>query len=224
VAELLPRIDRFSLIGSGAEDSFKPGGSAMKEVLPGVLHWTRLHPKIKLEVSSYYLVEERVLIDATIPEQGVEAFPTRPEHVLLTNRHHYRDSEKLRETFQCTVRCVDKGMHEFGEGQAVEPFAFGDILAGGIQALEVDVLCPDETALLIPRGEGILAVADGLVRMGDGPLGFVPDAYMGDDPESVKAGLKQAYGRLLDRQFDHLLLAHGLPWIGGGKQALRQFV
>lgn len=196
----------------------------MIEVLPGVLHWTRIHPRIKSDISSYYLVEERVLIDPMIPEEGVEVFHTRPAHVLLTNRHHHRDSEKLRQMFQCTVRCVDKGMHEFGNSQAVEPFAFGDTLAGGIEALEVGVICPDETALLIPRGAGILAVADGLVRMGDGPLSFVPDAYMGDDPGSIKAGLKQAYGRLLDREFDHLLLAHGFPWIGGGKQALREFV
>jgi hypothetical protein len=91
-------------------------------------------------------------------------------------------------------------------------------------ALEVGALCPDETALLIPEAEGLLALADGVVRREDGPLGFVPDEYMGDDPEGVKAGLKQSYQRLLQRDFDHLLLAHGWPWIGGGKQALREFI
>jgi hypothetical protein len=47
---------------------------------------------------------------------------------------------------------------------------------------------------------------------------------MGDDPDGVKAGLKRSYQRLLQRDFDHLLLAHGWPWIGGGKQALRDFL
>ena len=59
---------------------------------------------------------------------------------------------------------------------------------------------------------------------GDGPLGFVPDQYMGEEPEAVKTALKSAYGSLLERKFDHLLLAHGDPWIGGGKAALREFV
>ena len=52
----------------------------------------------------------------------------------------------------------------------------------------------------------------------------MPDAYLGEDPDGVKAGLKRAYAGLLDRNFDHLLLAHGMPWVGGGKQALRGFV
>ena len=69
-----------------------------------------------------------------------------------------------------------------------------------------------------------MAFADGLVRDGDSPLSFVPDQFMGDDPEGVKRGLKEAFRRLLDCDFDHLLFAHGNPWIGGGKEVLRQFV
>jgi hypothetical protein len=69
-----------------------------------------------------------------------------------------------------------------------------------------------------------VALADGVVRDKDGPLGFVPDQYMGEDPEGVKAGLRKAYRRLLEHEFEHLLLAHGWPWITGGKRALREFL
>lgn len=196
----------------------------MKEILPGVLHWTRPHPKIKYDVSSYYLVEERVLIDPLIPAEGTDGFPTEPETILLTNRHHYRDSGALHDRFGCSIRCVESGMHEFKHGEPVQPFRPGDTFAGGITTVEIGVICPDETALVIPRGEGIVALADGVVRHEDGPLGFVPDPYMGDDPESIKSGLRQSCRRLLEYEFDHLLLAHGWPWIGGGKQALRAFV
>jgi hypothetical protein len=196
----------------------------MKEIVPGVLHWTRAHPKIKFEVSSYYLVAERVLIDPLVPEQGTDAFPTRPETILLTNRHHYRDSGELREKFDCSIHCVECGLHEFGQGEPVQAFRFGDTLAGGIRAIEIGAICPDETALWIPKTEGLVALADGVVRHEDGPLGFVPEQFMGDEPESIKAGLRQAYRRLLEHDFDHLLLAHGWPWIGGGKAALREFV
>jgi glyoxylase-like metal-dependent hydrolase (beta-lactamase superfamily II) len=195
----------------------------MNEILPGIYHWAVPHPKIKFEVSSYYLADECVLIDPLVPPEGIDVLPTRPQHILLTNRHHYRDSGRLQEVLGCTVHCVEQGLHEFKQGEKVAPFHFGDTLPGNIEAVEIGAICPDETALFIPRGEGILAIADGVVRMEDGPLGFVPEKYM-DDPETVKEGLRASYRRLLDRDFDHLLLAHGWPWVGGGKQALREFM
>ncbi len=195
----------------------------MQEVLPGVFHWTREHPKIKIEVSSYGLADERVLIDPLIPGDGLAAIPIKPEHILLTNRHHYRHSGVLAERFGCKIWCVEQGLHEFKHGETVEAFQFGETLPCGIEVLEIGAICADDSALFIPRCGGIVSMADGLVRM-DGPLSFVPDEYMGDDPEGVKAGLRAAYGRLLERDFDHLLLAHGPPWIGGARQALRDFL
>ncbi len=195
----------------------------MNEILPAVFHWTTLHPRIQIPVSSYYLAEERVLIDPFVPAAGIESLPEPPGNVLLTNRHHYRDSGKFAERFGCTVWCVESGLCEFTHGEKVEPFRFGDDLPGGIHAIEIGAICPDETALLFP-GKKMVALADGVVREADGPLIFVPVQYMGDDPEDVKAKLKQSYRRLLERDFDHLLLAHGDPWIEGGKAALRAFV
>jgi glyoxylase-like metal-dependent hydrolase (beta-lactamase superfamily II) len=92
----------------------------------------------------------------------------------------------------------------------------------GITALEVGAICPDETALHIELGDGFLAIADGVVNYDE--LRFVPDNLIGDDPESVREGLRESYRRLLDLEFDGLLFAHGDPVVEGGKQALRKFV
>ena len=196
----------------------------MKEILPGVFHWTVAHPKIKFHVSSYYLAGERVLIDPLVPEDGMSGFGEGPQHVLLTNRHHYRDSDKFAERYGCKVWCVESGLQEFTHGEQVRSFQFGETLPGEIEAIEIGVICPDETALLIPVAGGIVAVADGVVRHEDGTLGFVPDQYMGDNAEAIKTGLKESYRRLLEREFDHLLLAHGWPVVGNAKQALTTFV
>jgi len=196
----------------------------MQEILPGVFHWLREHPKIKIEVSSYFLADEGVLLDPLVPAEGLDAFPGKPEHVLLTNRHHFRASDAFRERFGCKVWCVEQGMHEFRHEDRVHPFRWGDDLPGGIEALEIGALCPDETALYVGRENGILAVADGVIRRGDGPLSFVPDSMLGDDPDGVKQGLKAAYLRVAEeRGFEHLLPAHGHPWIGGARDALREF-
>jgi len=91
-------------------------------------------------------------------------------------------------------------------------------------AHEVGAICPDETALEIP-GLRALSVADGVVRLDQtGPLGFVPDFLLGEDPEDVKRGLCAAYTGLLGLDFDHLLLAHGEPIVDEGKAWLRAFV
>jgi|SRR5690242_14466972 hypothetical protein len=197
----------------------------MNEIAPGLWHWTVRHDHIRSEVSSYYLLSERVLIDPMVPAEGIEWFQENgtPEHVLLTNRHHDRHSWRLREAFGCSVHCIRNGLHELDGRGPVEPFDFGDELPGGVIVHEVDAISPDETALHI-KGHGALACADGVIRSGDrGELAFVPDSLM-DDPEDTKRGLRQAYERLLDLDFDVLLLAHGQPVVRDGKEALRKFV
>jgi hypothetical protein len=197
----------------------------VEEIAPGLWHWKALRESIGSEVSSYYLVAERVLIDPMIPREGLEWFGerARPEHLLLTNRHHDRDGWKLRDAFGCTMHCVSNGLHELEGRGPVEPFEFGDELPGGIVAYEVDAICADECALYAPAHHA-LACADGVVRWpDDGPLRFVPDELM-DDPEQTKVGLRDAYRRLLYLDCDLLLLAHGDPIVHGAKDELFAFV
>jgi len=198
-----------------------------QEIAPGVWHWTARHPRIGQPVSSYYLADERVLLDPLLPPEGFELFERlgEPEHVLMTNRHHDRDAWRLRERYGCEVHCVRQGLHELGGRGPVSAFDFGAQLPGGAVALEIDAICPDETALHLPA-HNALAVADGVVRMGPGaPLSFVPDHLM-DEPEQTKQRLREAYRRLLDEgiEFELLLLAHGEPLRSGGARALREFV
>jgi hypothetical protein len=208
--------------------------SSPRAIVPGVFHWTATHPRIRTEVSSYYLAETGVLIDPLLPEEGFEGGQDPiawlrergpPTAILLSNRHHYRHSGRLVDAFQIAVYASEPGMHEFKAGQGVEPFRFGDQLPGGVITHGVGALCPDETALEIPSVRAV-ALADSLVRFDrlDGALGFVPDWLLGDDPEGVKAGLRAAFGRLLELDFEHLLLAHGLPIVGEGKERFRKFV
>jgi hypothetical protein len=206
---------------------------SIREVLPGVHHWTSVHPAIKIAVSSYFLDGSRTLLDPLLPEEGLEWFQRRgaPARVLLTNRLHSRHTKQFVDAFGCEVWTNREGLHHFGptgEVRDLEPRGFeaGAMLPGEIQTYAVAALCPDETAFLVPGPEPALAIADGVVRDGDGPLAFVPDFLMGDDPAAVKRGLKIAYRRVLDLDvaFDHLLLAHGQPWIGGARKALHELV
>ena len=196
----------------------------MQEIAPGIWHWIALHPRIKIDVSSYYLPAEGVLIDPLVPTGGLDWFEEHgpPMDVLLTNRHHYRETGRFVERFGVTVHCVREGLHEFTHGERVEPFELGDELPGEVVAYAVGAICPDETALHIPARKA-LALADGAVRWeAGGPLVFVPDGLM-DDPPKTKEGLRDSYRRLAKLDFQHLLLAHGEPFVGNGRDVLAEF-
>lgn len=200
----------------------------MKEILPGMFHWKTFHKGIQAFVHSYYInaTDPAVLIDPRIPAQGIEWFAAHgaPQHVYLTNRHHYRHSGRFVARYGVRVWCHKDGLHEFTQGEKVRGFSHGKELPGGILALKVGALCPEETALYLPLNGGLLSVGDAIVR-NRGKLSFVPDEYMGNNPKSVKRGLRKAFlEHLREREFDHLLFAHGAPWIGGAQDALRQFL
>jgi glyoxylase-like metal-dependent hydrolase (beta-lactamase superfamily II) len=191
---------------------------AVEEIAPGIQHWKAIHPNLGVEVSSYWLPDLRLLLDPIAVPDEVEGV----EQILLSCRHHVRDSIDAAERFGATIQAPRTGMHEYGDDTPIQPYDFGDPLVGGaVTAHQVGGLSPDETALHIPSVNA-LALADGAIRYGD-DLGFVPDRYM-DDPDKDKADLKRGFGELADQlDFDVLLLAHGKPYPSGGREALRRF-
>ena len=201
----------------------------MKEILPGVYHWTTFHEGIGQPVHSYYLhsADPPFLIDPRVPDgEGLDWFAAKgpPHSIYLTNRLHYRHSSRFAEKFGIDVWCQRDGLHHFTSGDQVRPFRHDEELPGGVLTLKVNELCPEETALLIHMHGGILSLGDAVIRS-DGSLSFVPDSLMGRDPKTVRRGLQQALARILEQQFfNHLLLAHGAPVTEEGKETLRRFV
>ena len=67
----------------------------MKEIQPGVFHWTARHPKIGFDVSSYYIAESGTVLDPMVPpDVGLRWFQSEngAQTIALTNRHHDRDA------------------------------------------------------------------------------------------------------------------------------------
>ena len=196
----------------------------MREILPGLFHWKVYNPDIKDQVDSYFAVlNPPVLIDPMEPAEGLDQFrrSSPPEHIYLTNRLHDRHCQHYIDAYRTTVWCHRAGLHEFQDGSlAVRAFDHGDDLPGGVKSIEVGVLCPEETAFHFPLAAGVLAIGDALVRW-EGTIGFVPDFLLGDDPQAIRAGIRDRFLEICTNyDFDHLLFAHGDPLVGGGKAAL----
>jgi glyoxylase-like metal-dependent hydrolase (beta-lactamase superfamily II) len=143
---------------------------------------------------------------------------------VLTNRHHDRNSQPLVEELGLPVLCHARGLHEFDDkALEPEPYRDGEEIAPGIVAHEVLEGWYGECVLHVPD-PGVLIIADTVIREPGDDLSFVPDRYMGDDPEEEKEQLRAGLRPMLELEFDHMLFAHGPPWIGGAKAALRDFV
>jgi hypothetical protein len=191
----------------------------MHEIAPGIRHWTAPHPKIKMKVSSYWLEGPRVLLDPLGVPDDVDGI----DEIVLSNRHHKREAFEAAERFGARVRVPRVGLHDFDEDEPVEPYDFEEPFAdGAITAYQVTQYWPDDGALHIPS-LGALAIADTVVNYRK--IRFVPDNLMGDDPEAEKRDIKQTLARLAEElEFEHLLLAHGPPIPGEGRERLREFV
>ena len=191
----------------------------MREIAPGIGHWTAEHPKIGSDVSSYWLPDLRVLLDPiAVPDEVADV-----DEILLANRHHLRDALQARERFGATIRAPRVGRHEFADDDPVEFYDFEEPLAGGaVVAYQVSELWPDDCALHIPSLNA-LALADTVIHYGD-ELEFVPEQFM-DDAEAEKRAIREGLARLAEQlEFDHLLMAHGTPIPGEGRERLREFV
>ena len=190
----------------------------MQEITPGIRHWTAVHPKIGWVVSSYWLPGLRVLLDPLeVPEQVDDV-----DEIVLSNRHHRRSAFEARDRFGAAVRVPRVGLHEFADDDLVEPYDFGEPLAGGtITAHQVTELWPDDGALHIPSLDA-LAIADTVLNESD-RLQFMPDVCF-DEPAAERRSIQEGLGRLAEElEFTHLLLAHGAPLVGDGRARLREF-
>jgi glyoxylase-like metal-dependent hydrolase (beta-lactamase superfamily II) len=197
----------------------------VKEILPGVFHWTAHNPKIGSAVSSYFIAESGTVLDPMVPpDVGLDWFQADngAQAIALTNRHHDRDAAVYCNTLGLNpVLVPESGLYEFeGKDLDVRGYAPGEEIIPGIVAHAVDGLAPDEMALEI-RSAGALAMADSLVHFER--VRFVSDSLM-DNPAQTKAALAHSLEQLLDADFDTLLFAHGEPIVGDGKQALRDFL
>jgi hypothetical protein len=197
----------------------------VEEIAAGLWHWKALRESIGSEVSSYYFAAERLLIDPMVPPEGPTWFAEHGGPSICCSRAATttatRGSCVTPSAAGCTASAT--GCTSSRDAARWSRFAFDDELPGGIVAYELDAICADECALHAPAHRA-LACADGVVRWpDDGPLRFVPDELM-DEPERTRAGLRDASRRLLELDFDRLLLAHGDPLVQGGKEELFAFV
>ncbi len=201
----------------------------IKEILPNLYSWSEYSEEKKLDFNGYLIIgkNESVIIDppdlkkdeAEELDNLIKSHSSCPlRGILLTNVHHERASSLLKNRFSAPV-WVNAQDKEALEVPADKTFKGGDNLFCGIQAIQLDhQKSPGETAFYM-TDQNIMLVGDALIGKVPGQVNMLPsDKYQ--DPVKAKAGLN----RLMDYEFETLLVGDGASILKGAKEAVKTFL
>ena len=194
----------------------------MKEIVPDVQMWSVPVPDRGYDFNGFAVATEdgTVLVDPPEPvEDGWGAIDMLAPFAGLwvTNRNHSRAAAAFRERYGLKVAVHEADADRLEAGADVT--VHGDErLPGDIRLIHVPGKSPGEIAFHVPRARALI-VGDVVIGDPPGELSTYPEKVIDDMKE-----LHHSAARLLEYDFDALLLCDGEPIVAGGKQKLREFV
>ena len=204
----------------------------MREILPGIFTWGSTYADRPWDLNGYAirLDECTVLVDPPAPaEDDWPSFEVmKPKaKIVLTNRDHVRDAELFRT--RCGARVV-AGADEVTQLATIaidEAVREGDLIAGALRVIHLPGKSAGEIGLYFDPAHhavsremgGILLLGDAIIGNPPGALSLIPEPKL-DDPSKLKRSLR----KLLDYDFEVLLLCDGQPVLRDGKLKVVEFL
>jgi glyoxylase-like metal-dependent hydrolase (beta-lactamase superfamily II) len=209
----------------------------MRELLPGIFTWPWFSAPHNYDFNGYLLAlpDGNVCIDPVEmpPEVLVELARQGVARILLSNRNHVRDANRVRSrTGARTAIHPADAAYARGQGAEIDDeLAIGGrlgpltvVAAAGKSPGEVAFHWPARRILIV--GDRAVATWEASVPVGDavighpaGQCGLLRDKVM-DDPAQLRSSVRH----LLDLDFDALLVGDGVPILSGAKDRLRALV
>jgi glyoxylase-like metal-dependent hydrolase (beta-lactamase superfamily II) len=204
----------------------------MREILPGIFTWGSTYADRPWDLNGYAITLQgcTVLVDPPAPEQddwrNFDALKQIAK-IVLTNRDHVRDAQSFRTRYGARFVAGTDEVTQLAPLAIDEPVREGDMLAGSLCVIHLPGKSPGEIGLYFDPAQhlisrqlgGILLLGDAIIGHPPGALGLIPEHKL-DDP----AKLKQSLRKVLDYDFDVLLLCDGKPVLSGGKLKLTEFL
>jgi glyoxylase-like metal-dependent hydrolase (beta-lactamase superfamily II) len=204
----------------------------MREILPGIFTWGSTYVDRPWDLSGYAIrfAGFTVLVDPPEPQEGEwSGFDAiKPiAKIVLTNRDHVRGAELFRTSYSAFLVAGADERSQFAPIAIDEVIYEGDLIAGALRVIHLPGKSPGEIGLYFDpayhavsreRG-GIMLLGDAIIGNPPGALGLIPEAKL-DDPSKLKRSLR----KLLDYEFDVLLLCDGQPVLSGAKQKVAEFL
>ena len=195
----------------------------MKEIVSGIFTWPWYSEPHGYDFNGYLVADTggNLCIDPVDPgAEGLDEIARiGVARILLTNRNHTRAANQVRaRTSARTAIHPDDAGHARGQGAEIDDaLGVGDV-AGPLVVVGVPGKSPGEVAFHWPARR-VLIVGDAVIGNPPGRCGMLRERVM-DDP----ARLRESVRRLLDLDFDTLLVGDGAPIVGGAKAILEEMV
>ena len=195
----------------------------MHEFLPAVLTWPWFSARHGYDFNGTFVLDERgnLCVDPVEPDAATfdRLAKEGVARILITNRNHVRAANAVRERTgaRVAIHPADAAYArqqgavidaELAEGERVGPF----------RIVGVPGKSPGEVALHDPERR-LLILGDAAIGNPPGRLSLLPDRAM-DDPAQLRSSLR----RLLELDFDAVLVGDGTPILAGGRERLRDLV
>jgi glyoxylase-like metal-dependent hydrolase (beta-lactamase superfamily II) len=195
----------------------------MREFLPGILTWPWRSERHGYDFHGTLVLhaEGNLCIDPVEPPEDVldRLAKEGVAQVVLTNRNHVRAANRVRERTGARV-AIHPADAEYARGQGAvldTELVVGEKV-GPFHVVGVPGKSPGEIALH-DAGRRLLLVGDALIGNPPGRLSLLSERVM-DDPARLRASVR----RLLELDFDALLVGDGVPIRAGARERLAELV
>jgi hypothetical protein len=193
----------------------------VREIVAGVRTWSVFSQEKGYAFNGYAVAtgEGTVAIDPPDPGEGWAQLDAMApfQGVWTSNRNHSRAAAAFRERYGVPVWAHEDDAERLEAG-ADKTLAEAGTIAGELEVLHVPGKSPGELAFYLP-GRRALIVGDLVIGVPPGELSTYPEEVIDD-----KEQLYRSAAKLLDYDFDALLLCDGEPFAAGGREKLRDFV
>jgi glyoxylase-like metal-dependent hydrolase (beta-lactamase superfamily II) len=195
----------------------------MKVFAPGILVWSRFSPPHGYDFNGTLVLDPagNLCIDPVEPsdEDLTRLVAEGVERIVLTNRNHGRAAEKVRAATGAHVEIhASDADYARKQGIGVDDTLEVTQRVGAFTVVGVPGKSPGEIALHDPVRR-LLIVGDALIGNPPGRLSLLSDRVVDDPP-----GLRASVRRLLELDFDALVVGDGVSIPSGAREALRELV
>ncbi|MEE9249723.1 MAG: MBL fold metallo-hydrolase [Alphaproteobacteria bacterium] len=195
----------------------------MREIVSDIFTWSWFSEPHNYNFNGHLVrhADGNLCIDPVEPGDGVldEIAGEGVARVLLTNRNHVRAANQVRaRTGAPTAIHPDDADYARGQGAEIDDALRVGERVGPLAVVGVPGKSPGEVAFHWPERR-LLVVGDAVIGNPPGRCGLLPERVM-DDPRR----LRESVGKLLELDFDTLLVGDAEPILAGAKERLEELV